>query len=98
MIYELAELEVKPGQEADFIAAAEKAKAFFLSAEGCLAFQVTRSIEQPQRFRLLVQWNTLDDHMVGFRNSDNFLEWRKLAGPHFASPPRVEHLEILVEG
>jgi heme-degrading monooxygenase HmoA len=98
MIYELAELDVKPGQEDDFIAAAEQAKPFFLSAKGCLAFQVTRSIEQPQRFRLLVQWETLDDHMVGFRNSDNFTEWRRLAGPYFASPPRVEHLEIVVAG
>jgi hypothetical protein len=36
-------------------------------------------------------WDTLEDHMVGFRESPAFAEWRALLGPHFAGPPAVEH-------
>jgi hypothetical protein len=41
----------------------------------------------------MVEWNTLDDHMITFRDSVDFTRWRELAGPHFAAPPVVEHLE-----
>ena len=47
------------------------------------------------RYLLFVQWETLEDHIVHFRNSENFAEWRRLAGPHFAAPPRVEHYEVV---
>ena len=42
---------------------------------------------------LLVRWETLDDHIVGFRQSEAFTRWRSLIGPYFQSPPVVEHLE-----
>jgi hypothetical protein len=45
-----------------------------------------------------VQWATIENHMVDFRDSADFAEWRRLAGPHFASPPQVEHTEIVVGG
>jgi hypothetical protein len=46
---------------------------------------------------LLVEWETLDDHLVGFRESERFSEWRSLIGPFFDSPPVVDHVEP-VEG
>lgn len=98
MIKELAEIDIKPGQEAAFEEAALEARRLFLSSKGCLAFRLHRSMEQPSRYRLFVEWETLEDHMIEFRNSDAFLEWRSICGPHFQSPPRVEHLTIVVEG
>ncbi|SNS23585.1 Quinol monooxygenase YgiN [Sphingomonas laterariae] len=96
MILELAEIDILPGKEADFEAVIGEASRYFLGSPGCLGMKVTRSIEHPHRFRLLVRWATVDDHMVGFRNSDAFLEWRKLAGPCFAKPPRVEHMTLIL--
>ena len=98
MIKELAEIDIKPGHESAFEEAALEARRLFLESKGCLAFRLHRSMEQPSRYRLFVDWETLEDHMVEFRNSDAFLAWRKLCGPHFQSPPRVEHLLIVVEG
>jgi quinol monooxygenase YgiN len=98
MIKEIAEIDIKPGHELAFEAAAREAMQYFLEAKGCHAFRLHRSMEQPSRYRMFVEWNTIEDHMVEFRNSDAFLEWRKLAAPHFLSPPRVEHLLIVVEG
>jgi len=98
MIKELAELDIKPGEELLFEAAAREAMKLFLASKGCQAFRLHRSIEQPSRYRMFVEWDTIDDHMVEFRNSDAFLTWRKLCGPYFLNPPRVEHLLIVVEG
>jgi quinol monooxygenase YgiN len=97
MIHELVEIHVIPGHAADFIAAVREATPLFLAAQGCHGVTLKRSIEAPDLFRLLVQWQTVDDHMVAFRNSDAFGEWRRLAGPHFAVPPHVEHLETIFE-
>ena len=98
MIRELAEIDIKPGHEQAFEEAAVLARDLFLASQGCLAFRLHRSMEQPSRYRLYVEWETLEDHMVEFRNSDNFLEWRRLCGPHFQNPPRVEHLLVVVDG
>lgn len=98
MVKELAEIDVKPGHEADFEAAVAKAMPLFRASKGCNSFRLHRSMEQPTRYRLFVEWDTIEDHMIEFRNSDAFVEWRKLVGPHFASTPRVEHLVVAVEG
>jgi len=98
MIKEIAEIDIKPGHELAFEAVAQEAMQYFLGSKGCHAFRLHRSMEQPSRYRMFVEWETIEDHMIEFRNSDAFLAWRKLAAPHFLSPPRVEHLQIVVEG
>jgi quinol monooxygenase YgiN len=96
MIYELAEIIVKDGHADAFAAAVDEARPLFLESQGCHGIRLTRSIEHPQRFRLMVEWETVDDHMIGFRNSDAFIEWRRLVQPYFSGPPKVEHLEMIV--
>ncbi|WP_156679693.1 antibiotic biosynthesis monooxygenase family protein [Sphingomonas profundi] len=97
MIYELVEIHVIAGQEEAFVAAVQEAAPLFRNAKGCHGFALKRSIEAPDLFRLLVRWDSVDDHMVGFRNSPAFAEWRRLAGPHFARPPHVEHMAVVAE-
>lgn len=98
MIYEHAEIDVATDDQAAFEAGVERAVPLFLAAKGCHGVQLTRSIETPGRYRLLVMWDTVEDHMIGFRESAAFAEWRALVGPYFATPPRVEHLDIVVKG
>lgn len=98
MIRELAEIDIRPGCEQAFEEAAVEAKRLFLGSKGCLAFRLHRSMEQPSRYRMFVEWETLEDHMIEFRNSDAFVEWRRLCGCYFQNPPRVEHLVTVVEG
>lgn len=95
MILEVAEIDILPGQEEAFEETARNARPLFLNADGCEGMSIMRSIEHPHRFRLMVRWRSLDHHMVGFRNSDAFLEWRRMAGVHFAKPPRVEHMSYV---
>jgi heme-degrading monooxygenase HmoA len=96
MITEIAQIDIKPGSEKDFEAAVAKARAAFGSSKGFHGFELHRSIEKPQRYRLMVKWETLENHTVDFRGSEQFTQWRGLVGPYFASPPEVEHTETVL--
>ncbi|WBY03273.1 antibiotic biosynthesis monooxygenase [Ramlibacter tataouinensis] len=97
MVHEIAVIEVTPGQEAGFEAAVRQAAGLFQSAKGCKGMALQREVERPNVYRLYVAWETLEDHTVAFRGSDAFTRWRALAGPFFASPPQVSHVETVLQ-
>jgi quinol monooxygenase YgiN len=98
MVTEIAQIDVKPGMEAEFEAGVKKAATLFQRAKGCTSMALERSIEKPSRYRLFVGWQTVENHTVDFRGSADFQEWRKLVGHCFASPPEVEHVAQTVKG
>jgi heme-degrading monooxygenase HmoA len=98
MIIEIAQIDVKPGMENDFEAGVKNAVPLFKRAKGCKGMVLQRSYEKQARYRLFVQWETLENHTVDFRGSADFQEWRKLVGHCFASPPEVEHVREVVKG
>jgi heme-degrading monooxygenase HmoA len=73
MITEIAQIDVKPGTEKDFEAAVAKARPLFLRAKGGKGFELHKSIEKPSRYRLLAKWDTLENHTVDFRGSEDFM-------------------------
>ena len=97
MILEIAQIDVKPGMENDFESGVKKAAPIFERAKGCKSLTLQRSHENPSRYRLFVQWQTLENHTKDFRESADFQEWRKLVGHCFASPPEVEHVNEVVK-
>jgi heme-degrading monooxygenase HmoA len=98
MIFEIAEIKVKAGADQQFLAALAEAAPLFKNARGCRSMRVQQSVEQPETYQLVVGWDSVEDHMVHFRNSDAFQEWRRLAGPCFAEPPKVQHVSTVFEG
>ena len=98
MVLEIAQIDVKPGMEAEFEAGVAKAAPLFRRAKGCTAMVLQRSVEKPTGYRLFVTWETVENHTVDFRGSPDFAEWRKLVGHCFASPPEVEHVREVVKG
>jgi quinol monooxygenase YgiN len=96
MILELADIDIKPGSEAAFEASVSEAAALFDAAPGCAGMQLHRSVEKPDRYVLMVRWATIEDHMVAFQGSPAFQQWRALAGPHFAGPPHMHHVKLVV--
>jgi quinol monooxygenase YgiN len=98
MVLEIAQIDVKPGMEAEFEAGVAKAAPLFRRAKGCSGMVLQRSAEKPQRYRLFVTWATIENHTVDFRGSADFAEWRKLVGHCFASPPEVEHVQEIFRG
>lgn len=95
MITEIADFQIRPEQRADFLAAIHQAARLHLSrSPGYVSHQILPCIETAGRVVLIVQWESLEAHTVGFRQSSAFTEWRALIGPFFLTPPVVEHFEL----
>jgi heme-degrading monooxygenase HmoA len=97
VILEVATLDVKLGQAEAFEAAFLQAQKIISSMPGYVSHQLQKCIENPGRYLLLVNWQTLEDHTVGFRESEQYQEWRKLLH-HFYNPfPEVEYYTCVHE-
>ncbi|WKA50750.1 antibiotic biosynthesis monooxygenase [Planococcus liqunii] len=93
MVLEAAVLYVKPGMEKEYEGAFRQASAIISSMNGYLSHELQRCMEVKGKYLLLVEWKRLEDHTVGFRQSPEYLEWKRLLH-HFYEPfPVVEHFE-----
>ena len=98
MILESALLDVKPGEEAAFEAAINEARPLIAATPGFRSIAVRRCLETPTRYLLLVEWEKLEDHTIGFRQSARYEKWRALLHRFYDPFPRVEHFGDSVVG
>lgn len=95
MVLEAAVLYVKPGMEKEYEGAFRQASAIISSMNGYLSHELQRCMEVKGKYLLLVKWERLEDHTVGFRESPEYQKWKRLLH-HFYEPfPVVEHFEKL---
>ncbi|SHK01889.1 Quinol monooxygenase YgiN [Aureimonas altamirensis DSM 21988] len=94
MYVEIAEIEVT--DPSGFEDAVRQAEPLFLAAKGCHGLSLHRVVENPDVYRLIVKWETVENHTVDFRQSDAFGEWRRLASPFFRVPPTVTHSKAVI--
>ena len=96
MILEQATLHVKPNTSADFEFAFKKAISIISKMKGFISIDLLKCVEQKNTYLLLVKWNTIDDHEIGFRQSSEYQEWKKLLH-HFYKPfPEVLHYKSII--
>jgi heme-degrading monooxygenase HmoA len=98
VILEVADIRIHPGQQAAFDEAIQRGLTTVIGrARGFKGFKVNKGIESPERYLLMIFWETLDDHTVHFRGGPLFAEWRAIVGPFYAAPPVVEHFDRLAK-
>jgi len=96
MILELADIRIQPGQQAAFDEAIVRGVTSVIAkAQGFRGWKVEKGIESPERYVLLIFWETLEDHTVHVRGGPLFAQWRAIVGAFFAQPPVVEHFTLL---
>ena len=93
MVIELAKLQVKTGQETAFEEAFDKAALIIASMPGYISHRLRKSPEQASRYLLLVEWQTLEDHTIGFRQSPQYQQWSELLHHFYAPFPAVEYYQ-----
>jgi heme-degrading monooxygenase HmoA len=96
MILESAVLDVKPAETAAFEASFEEAQAIISGMPGYSSHELLRCIESESRYLLLVRWDTLEDHTVGFRESSEYQRWKALLHHYYDPFPTVEHYRWIV--
>ena len=98
MILELADIRIQPGRQAEFDEAIRRGlDTVIAKAKGFRGYKVNKGVESPERYLLMIFWETLENHTVDFRGSPLFQEWRAIVGPFFAGPPTVEHFTLLAK-
>lgn len=90
MVTELADFSIDPRRPEEFLAAYRGARHLLLDA-GAADVSMSRGIESPDRFVMLVAWDSVDQHRV-FRAGPAFADWRAAIGEFFTADPRVEHV------
>ena len=93
MVLEVASLQVRPGQAAEFEETFKKAQSIIASMKGYVSHELQRCVEVENRYLLLVRWKTIADHTEGFRGSPQFPEWRRLLHHFYDPSPTVNHYE-----
>jgi heme-degrading monooxygenase HmoA len=95
MILEVAPLKIRPGQSAEFEVAFRTAQPIIASMPGYISHELKRCVERRDEYLLLVKWQTLEAHEVGFRQSAQYQTWKRLLH-HFYDPfPTVSHYEAV---
>ena len=91
MILEVATLDIKPGMSREFEVAFREAAKIISTIPGYINHDLQKCLEKSDRFLLLVSWEKLEDHTIGFRQSEQYQVWKSLLH-HFYEPfPEVEH-------
>jgi heme-degrading monooxygenase HmoA len=93
MVLEIADIAVKPGTEDEFTAAVREGIRYVADTPGFGSARLTRGVESPSRFVLLIEWDSVEAHTKGFRESENFGRWRGLIGRYLDGDPKVEHAD-----
>jgi heme-degrading monooxygenase HmoA len=91
MILEHALLTIRPGRELDFEAAFVEARPIISTMPGFRKVSLSRGLERPGSYLLLVEWERLEDHLEGFRHSPQFEKWKQLLHHFYDPAPMVEH-------
>jgi heme-degrading monooxygenase HmoA len=98
VILEQALLPVRPGRAADFEAAFAEAEPLIAGMPGFRRLTLSRCLEDEDTYLLLVEWDTLEDHTVGFRGSPEYQEWRRLLHSFYDPFPTVLHFRPVPAG
>jgi heme-degrading monooxygenase HmoA len=96
MVTEIADFAILPDAQERFGDAVREGLKFVSDTPGFRSARLTRSVETPTRFVLMIEWDSVEAHTVGFRESENFTRWRAVVGPFFDGAPRVEHFDDVV--
>ena len=98
MILEIADIRIPAGKQDEFDAAIQLGVDTVASkAKGFRGYKVNRGVESPERYVLMIYWDTLENHTVDFRQGPLFAQWRAIVGPFFGTPPVVEHFTLVAK-
>lgn len=91
MILEVALLNIKKGLSKDFEKNFNEAQKIISSMNGYISHQLKKCVEQEDKYILLVNWETIEDHEIGFRKSEEYQQWKALLHRFYEPFPIVEH-------
>ncbi|HKG06618.1 MAG TPA: antibiotic biosynthesis monooxygenase [Pedobacter sp.] len=96
MILEVAVLYIKPGLDVRFEADFKIAGQYISSISGYIGHTLQKCMEQENKYILMVEWEKIEDHTIGFKKSDVYLKWKDLLHHYYDPFPVVEHYGAVI--
>jgi len=97
MILEVVRLKIRNGLEPEFEKGITDSLPLFDAAKGCHGMQVVRSIEEPNVYYCLVQWETVEDHTELFQKSPAYQRLFELIGGSIDGDVEATHCRQIIE-
>lgn len=97
MVLEIVTAQIKSGQERAFEQAFVEASRFIVGSEGYIKHELRRCVEVQGKYLIMIHWNHVDDHMVTFRGSQRFVDFRAIVSPFYESPSQMNHYELVMQ-
>lgn len=97
MILEVAVLNIKEGHQKQFETDFAFAGQYISSINGYIGHALQKCLEQDNKYILLVHWDKIEDHTIGFRQSEVYIKWRDLLHHYYDPFPLVEHYAMVIE-
>ena len=97
MILEIVTIYIKAGQEAAFEEAFKEGSKLIASSDGYISHELRRCMETKGKYVNMVRWQSVEDHMVGFRESERFQRFRAIVSPYYESPSQMNHYEGVMQ-
>lgn len=97
MVVEIIRYDIEAGRESAFEAAYGEAGRYLDESPNCFGYQLTRCVEEPNRYILRIEWDSLEGHMKGFRGSPDFSKFFAEIRPYFDSIEEMQHYEVKLD-
>lgn len=98
MVLEHLDIRIRPGTATEFEAAMEQGlRTVIARAAGMRGWKFRRCVETADRYLVEILWDSVEAHLVTYRNGPLSPEFRALVVPYFAQPPELQHFDLLAE-
>jgi quinol monooxygenase YgiN len=76
---------------ADFEAAYAEAAKVLDASPHCLGYQLARCVEEPDRYTLRIEWDSIDGHLLGFRREAGWTRFFDAIKPYLSEIEEMQH-------
>ena len=93
MVIEYIRYSIPEDRRTDFERAYAEAAPVLDGSEHCLRYEVSHGVEEPERYVVRIEWDSIEGHEQGFRRSPAFRTFFAAVRPFFDDIEEMHHYE-----
>ncbi|WP_285032124.1 antibiotic biosynthesis monooxygenase family protein [Mycolicibacterium sp. lyk4-40-TYG-92] len=97
-VVEYIRYRIPPDRAAAFVAAYEAAAVPLSESDHCLGYELTRCVEESDRWILRIRWTSVEDHLEKFRRSPQFRAFFSHIAPFVDQVDEMQHYDVALAG
>ncbi len=94
MVVEYIRYKIEKERQSEFVSAYERAQEALQDSSNCLGYELTHCTEEPERYILRIEWDSIDGHLKGFRGSSEFQRFLVDVRPFINDIEEMQHYEL----